>query len=68
MNWRALAMLGLSLASAAHAAEPPSPARAAALSHMLHQECGACHGLRLYVRLKFFRRLLLVRIQQHAQS
>lgn len=47
MNWRALAVLGLSLASAAHAAEPPSPARAAALSHMLHQECGACHGLHL---------------------
>ncbi len=28
----------------------------------------ACHGLHLYVRLKFFRRLLLVRIQQHAQG
>ena len=28
----------------------------------------ACHGLHLYVRLLFFRRLLLVRIQQHAQG
>jgi len=46
MNWRALAVLGLALASAAHAAEL-APARAAALTHMLHQECGACHGLRL---------------------
>lgn len=37
----------LVLAAAAAAAEEPDPARQAELLHMLRQDCGSCHGMRL---------------------
>ncbi|HYR01040.1 MAG TPA: cytochrome c [Casimicrobiaceae bacterium] len=32
---------------AATNASPPTPARARELLHLLHQDCGSCHGMRL---------------------
>lgn len=37
----------LVLAAAAAGAEEPDPARQAELLHMLRQDCGSCHGMRL---------------------
>lgn len=51
MSWRtseACAALAIQLAVAAAAhAQPPAPPRAAELTHLVRQDCGSCHGLRL---------------------
>ena len=42
-----LALFATLLAPLAAAAEDPSPARERELIHLVRQECGFCHGLRL---------------------
>ena len=46
-GWRSAFVMLVLTALCADAAAAPSPARQQALLHLLFQDCGSCHGLRL---------------------
>lgn len=47
MAWLAFALACLSAPSQAQVAATPAPYRSAQLLHLLHHDCGSCHGLKL---------------------